>query len=252
MSQGNAPKLYEQVKNHLLEGIAAGTWREGERIPSEHELMATLGASRMTVHRALRELSADGYLVRMQGIGSFVAKPAPRSALLEIFDIADDITGRGHTHSAQILTLEAIKADAALAAMFAIRRGAKLFRSEIIHRENSLPVQIEERLVSPAFAPAYLAQDFSALTTSRYLASLAPPAEVEHIVHAITPEPRIQALLSIPPLEPCLRVTRRTWTASGPATLSTLTHPGSRYSLGSRYDPSHMKKSPVNISAQAL
>ena len=85
------PKLYEQVKQYLRNGIAAGTWTEGGRIPSEFELMERLGASRMTVHRALREMSAEGLLLRVQGVGSFVRRQTPRSALLEIHDIAEDI-----------------------------------------------------------------------------------------------------------------------------------------------------------------
>jgi GntR family histidine utilization transcriptional repressor len=231
-------KLYEQVKQYLLDRIAAGQWQDGSKIPSEYELMAALGASRMTVHRALREMSADGVLVRMQGVGSFVRKPAPRSALLEIFDISDDILTRGGVHTSKILRLESIRADGAMADEFALRRGSRLFCSEIVHYENGMPVQLEERLVSPAFAPRYLEQDFLSGTTNRYLQSIAAPSEVEHVVHAVSADARMQALLDIPPHEPCLAVLRRTWTEkNGPATRSVLTHPGSRYSLGSRYDP---------------
>jgi GntR family histidine utilization transcriptional repressor len=230
-------KLYEQVKQHLLDHIAAGTWGPGARIPSEHELMATLGASRMTVHRALREMSADGILHRVQGLGTFVRAPAPRSDLLEIFDIAEDIARRGRQHAARVLALTAVRADGALADQFGLRRGARLFHSEIVHLETDIPVQWERRFVSPAFAPAYLEQDFTAQTTSRYLQSLAAATEVEHIVHAVSPDARAQEVLAVSPQEPCLEVRRRTWTISGPATSSVLTHPGSRYSLGSRYQP---------------
>ena len=230
-------KLYEQVKQYLLDQIAANQWQDGNKIPSEYELMEKLGASRMTVHRALREMSADGLLRRVQGVGSFVHKPKPRSALLEIYDISDDILSRGNVHQARVLRLEAIPADAALAAEFSLAPRAKIFCSEIVHTENGLPVQLEERFVSPYFAPDYLAQDFIKATTNRYLQSIAAPSEVEHIVHAIPADARAQKLLEIPATEPCLLVLRRTWTSEGPATSSRLTHPGSRYSLGSRYAP---------------
>eukprot|EP01031_Cornospumella_fuschlensis_P045446 gene45446-55612_t len=55
--------------------IDDGTWPPHHRVPSESELVNELGVSRMTVNRALRELTADGYLVRMQGVGTFVAEP---------------------------------------------------------------------------------------------------------------------------------------------------------------------------------
>ena len=66
--------LYASVKRSILDRIRSGEWASGHRIPSESELVAELGVSRMTVNRALRELSMEGVLVRMQGLGSFVAE----------------------------------------------------------------------------------------------------------------------------------------------------------------------------------
>ncbi|MDD2862006.1 MAG: GntR family transcriptional regulator, partial [Acidiphilium sp.] len=63
--------LYQQVKNDLVRRIAAGVWGAEGRLPSEHELTAAFGVSRMTVHRALRELSAEGIGSRIQGVGTF-------------------------------------------------------------------------------------------------------------------------------------------------------------------------------------
>jgi GntR family histidine utilization transcriptional repressor len=237
-SSGAKPQhLYERVKQHLLDLIANGKLPDGSRIPSEYELMETLSASRMTVHRALREMSAEGLLRRSQGIGTFVRKPEPRSALLEIFDISDDILRRGHVHLSRVLRLEERSADAELAAQFSRRKGTRLFYSLIVHAEDGLPVQLEERFVSPRFAPDYLEQDFTLQTTNRYLQSIAAPCEVEHIVHAVQADAEARKLLEISETEPCLLVERRTWTDQGPATRSRLLHPGNRYSLGSRYQP---------------
>ncbi|MGE8487971.1 MAG: GntR family transcriptional regulator, partial [Paraburkholderia nemoris] len=46
---------YEQVKNHIRQIIESGERQAGDRLPSELDLVATLGVSRMTVNRALRE-----------------------------------------------------------------------------------------------------------------------------------------------------------------------------------------------------
>ena len=69
-----AVPLYEKVKRHILTLIESGDWDPDRRLPSEHELVAELGISRMTVNRALRELSAEGYIQRISGVGSFVAE----------------------------------------------------------------------------------------------------------------------------------------------------------------------------------
>lgn len=244
MNDPRPKKLYEQVKAYLRDGIAAGAWKADEKIPSEFELMERLGASRMTVHRAVRELSAEGALLRVQGAGSFVRAPAPRSPLLQIHDIAEDIAKRNHTHKAEVLALESRLASPQIATEFGLKPRAKLFYSEILHFENAVPVQFEERYIAPGFAPDYLAQDFAAITPNRYLQSIAPPYEVEHIIHAAAADARVQTLLQLSPQDACLCLQRRTWTEVSLATRSVLTHPGGRYSLGSRYKPADFRTQP--------
>jgi GntR family transcriptional regulator, histidine utilization repressor len=227
--------LYERVKQHILARVESGEWVDGTRLPSEQEFVVAFGVSRMTVHRALRELFDKGLVTRVQGVGTFVSIPQPRSPLIEIRDIADDIAARGHSHSARLVKLESVPADPELAAIFDLRKGAKLFHSVIVRFEDTVPVQLEERFVTPLFAPHYLDQDFSRLTTTQYLQSIASATEVAHAVYAIRPDSRTCKLLAIDPAEACLRMTRQTWVNSVPATKSIFIYPGSRYSLDSRY-----------------
>lgn len=68
LSQSSPPApFYEKVKQAISEKIATGVWRPHDRIPSEAELVAQFGFSRMTINRALRELTDEGLLVRLQG-----------------------------------------------------------------------------------------------------------------------------------------------------------------------------------------
>ena len=76
--------LYKAVKDHVRGRIRSGHWKPGDRIASEHELVAALGVSRMTVNRALRELAAGGEVVRLVGIGTFVGEEKPQSGLLRV------------------------------------------------------------------------------------------------------------------------------------------------------------------------
>jgi GntR family histidine utilization transcriptional repressor len=189
----------------------------------------------MTVHRALRELSDEGLVTRLQGVGTFVSVPQPKSPLIHIADIADDITARGHRHTMRLVKLDAIRANEDLASIFEERVGVRLFLSVVVHMEDGVPLQLEERFVSPFFAPNYLAQDFSKETTTHYLRSIAPATEVEHAVSAIKPDAKTSRLLQIDRSEWCLRLTRKTWVGTTPTTKNYFTYPGSRYSLLSRY-----------------
>jgi GntR family histidine utilization transcriptional repressor len=108
------------------------------------------------------------------------------------------------------------------------------FHSLIVHRENGLPIQLEDRFVNAAIVPDYLEQDFSAQTPTQYLSERFPLSEVEHIVEAVSADPQIQRLLEIEADEPCLQVNRRTWSNGKLISCARLIHPGSRYRLGAR------------------
>lgn len=227
--------LYERVKDYVLERIAGGDWAPSTRVPSEHELVAGLGVSRMTVHRALRELTRAGVLTRVQGVGTFVAEMRPRSALIEVRDIRREIEGRGRRHAADVIRLESVPGDAGAALEFGLPRGAKVFHSLIVHREDGTPIQLEERWVNPEVAPGYLDQDFERTTPFEYLQKVAPVTEVEHVITAVRPDDRARELLDLAEGEPCLLLRRRTWSGERLVTVNRLVYPGSRYSLGSRW-----------------
>src|SRR5262249_9130838 len=101
--QPQAAARYLQVKQYILERISGGTLRTGERVPSENELVRELDVARMTANRALRELAADGVLVRVAGVGTFVAEQRVHSHPLEVRNIADEIRSRGHEHVAKVI-----------------------------------------------------------------------------------------------------------------------------------------------------
>jgi GntR family histidine utilization transcriptional repressor len=226
--------LYQQVKRLVMEGIRNGDF-DGSRVPSETHLVERLNVSRMTVHRALRELKAEGVIVRVPGRGTFVSPEKPRTTLLETQDIAKEIRGRGSAWSCRVERLEEIAADREVATALGLKPGGPVYHSAIVHEESGEAVQFEERWVNPAAAPGYLDQDFTRRTPYRFLMESAPLTEVEHVLHAIRPDRRMQAFLAIGPDEPCLLLARRTWSGSLVATRSLFVFPGERYSLGGRY-----------------
>lgn len=227
--------LYEQVKEHIVRRIQSGEWPAGHRLPSEHELVAQFGISRMTANRALRELVDEGRVKRVAGVGSFVAETKPQSTLLQIANIASEIRGRGHDYGFELLAAERIAAPADIAAWLDVRLGESLFHCLCLHLENGTPVQLEDRWVSPRMVPAFLDQDFSLMPPSEYLVRNVPFDQIEHLVDAVLPTPEQAERLAMGLGEPCLLLTRRTWSRGTPITLVRCLHPASRYRLGSRF-----------------
>jgi GntR family transcriptional regulator, histidine utilization repressor len=230
--------LYLKVKCHILENIGSGKWAVSSRVPSENDIVKKFNVSRMTANRALKELSDEGVLVRIAGVGSFVADRHARSHPLEIRGIDDEIRKRGHVHRAEIVSLERVRAAADLAEEFGVGPRGELFRSLVVHFENDRPVQLEDRHVSPTLAPGYLDVDFSRTTPYEYLMRVAPLQEAEHVMRAVMPGEKTRKLLAMKRNEPCLLVTRRTWSRGAIASLAHLHHPGSRYEMSGRFRPS--------------
>ncbi|MCY1398299.1 HTH-type transcriptional repressor YvoA [compost metagenome] len=227
--------LYARVKQMITQQIASGAWPPHYRVPSESELVNELGFSRMTINRALREMTADGLLVRMQGVGTFVAEPKGQSALFEVHNIADEIASRGHAHRSEVIVLDEVKATPERAMAMDLREGQKLFHSQVVHFENEVPVQIEERYVNPQVAPDYLQQDFVRITPNAYLMALAPMTEGEHVVEAVLGTATECKLLKIERGEPCLLIRRRTWAGRVVVASTRLLYPGSRYRLEGKF-----------------
>ncbi len=229
MGEVNALPAYQAIKEHILARIDAGEWSEGAQIPSENELARQFGVARMTVNRALRELTDAQVLTRTKGAGTYVAPPKYQSTLVEIRSIAEEIAARGHHHHAEILTLEALDATPGLAQEMQLTIGSRLSHSRLLHFENDEPVQLEERWVNAALVPDYLAQDFSLVTPNEYLVRVAPLQRVEYRIEARLTDATTRAHLRMTSAEPALLLHRRTWSRGTVATVANLWHPGMRY-----------------------
>lgn len=235
--QASPLPLYRQVKKHITDRIDSGQWPPDARVPSENELVAQLGISRMTINRALRELTAEGILIRLQGVGTFVAPQMVQTELMAVKSIADEIRGRGGVPGSEIHLLAGERADGRVAAALELPVGTRVYHSIMVHTDRGLPVQLAERYVNPALAPDFLDQDFTRMTPSDYLFQCVAITEVEHIVEAVTPDATTRRLLTIGTDEACLVLHRRTWFNGVVVNKGRFVYPGSRYRMGSRFRP---------------
>jgi len=228
---------YAQVKLFLKEELSRGRWPPGALMPSEAELVSQFGVSRMTVNRALRELLAEGLVERVQGVGTFAAQLHRVSSTLTIRDLHEEIESRGHAHEARVHLKRRERAPAALAQRLGLRTGAEVFHTLIVHLENGVPLQCEDRYVNPACAPDYLSVDFTRTTPTHYLLQVAPMWEAQYSIEASAPTEQEAKLLGISRRDPCLVLVRRTVSHDVPITLARLVHPGSRYQIEGSFKP---------------
>jgi GntR family histidine utilization transcriptional repressor len=188
----------------------------------------------MTINRALRELASENVVDRIPGVGTFVSSGKPASAIIEIHNIADVIRNRGQSYSAEVIELARVVPPRAVRIGLEVDGKARVFHALIVHRANGLALQLEDRYVAPEFAPAFLEQDFTRITTTTYLQAITPPTAADHVIEAMMLDDHACQLLAMPASEPALVVTRRTWVDDKLTTFMRMIHPASRYSLVGR------------------
>jgi GntR family transcriptional regulator len=133
------PKYYT-VKRQLLEETAA--MAPGTPVPPERELARAYGTSRTTVRQALAELVVEGRLLRIQGKGTFVAKPKV-AQLLELASYTERLTAHGLHPETKILEIGYVTADEPLAVLLGIRPGGRALRIHRLRLADGEPMSID-------------------------------------------------------------------------------------------------------------
>jgi GntR family histidine utilization transcriptional repressor len=233
---GDGP-LHRQIRRAIARPILAGAWPPGRRIPSEHELMARFGVSRMTVNRALASLADEGLVERKRKSGTVVAAPCAERAVFEIWDISAEIARSGAAHAMTLLARKTGEADEAESERLRVPRGAPILRLALCHAADGVPVQIEERLVNLRAAPAVLDEPFEAVAPGRWLLDHVPWTEAEHLIRAVEASPAVAQQLKIRRGAACLCIERRTWRGEEPITFARLTSPAGAQVLVGQFRP---------------
>lgn len=117
--RADSPILYEQVKNAILERIASGEFKPGDKLPTEEDLCRQYGVSRITVRRALNDIAAQFLVVRKRGIGTVVTR---RLADKRVFTFTGHFHDRSLYKTRKLLAVTE-SASAEVAEALEIRRG---------------------------------------------------------------------------------------------------------------------------------
>jgi len=235
---------YQRIKNAILDNIHSGKWQAGNAISTEMALAEEFGVSRMTVNRALKELSEERVLERRQGSGTFVAQQQFNHTFVEVRNIAEDLKSANRDYEAQVVSKRAITADMLddeLRRKFGIDKvdgglgkdgsseASVLYEVKIIHFADGQPIQFEERWVDAKKVPKFIDQDFSVVNTSDYLIAKSPLESGSYTIRALAAPDEIAEFLQIAPQSPTLVLRRQTYSAGQVVTFVKMWHAGDRY-----------------------
>lgn len=121
------PHLYEKIKETIDRRVEAEEWPAEFQVPAEVELAEEFGASPLTVRRALRELQAEGVLIRIQGRGTFVVGRRMQCAVFNISDMAEEIALSGGAHTSKLINLGVIPRDSSESNMLVLGPDGSFF-----------------------------------------------------------------------------------------------------------------------------
>lgn len=97
--------LYMQIKESLKKDILGGHYAPYQKMPSESELMASFGVSRITVRQALRDLHLEGLIFTSQGKGTFASKPKATQDVKYLQGFAEAMVPKGYEASARLVSI---------------------------------------------------------------------------------------------------------------------------------------------------
>jgi GntR family transcriptional regulator len=190
----------------------------GSRLPTERELIERSGLSRVTVRAAVGILEGEGWLVRRQGLGTFVAEPVKQELESGVRTITEVLVSRGVTPRVEVLSHEVVRAPE--------RVGATLGRSEVLRIQRRFSENDQPLAIVTAYLPADLPDDAvepllsaeSATETTYTMWEQRLGVRIgsaTHEIHAAGASPEIAAALGLSEGAPVLVLRRTSYTDKG-------------------------------------
>ena len=233
------PSLHNRILRDVQEKILSGAWPQGHRIPFETDMATQYGCSRMTVNKALTQLSRAGLLERNKKWGTFVKAPQSVSAALEITDIQKEVEDAGKRYDYKLLGDELHIASELEVQLLDLGTATKVRSLTCLHSANDRPFCFEERVVNIGVAPEIEHVLFENLSPGAWMFSNIPWNSAEHQIIATSATEEVAEILDITLGDACLVVERKTQNETGYVTWARLTYAGEQHRLVANFTPAN-------------
>lgn len=151
--------LYYQLLQILEEKITNGTWKPGDTIPTEIEIMQQYGLSRSTVRQAILTLVNMGYLRREKSKGTIVKSPTGRMRFVgSLISFSEEMRRKGISHTSRILEEGILPADAHIAEKLNLQVGDEVYFLKRVRFVDDAPFLIDLHYIPHALCPGIQAR----------------------------------------------------------------------------------------------
>jgi GntR family transcriptional regulator len=202
-----AAPLYRQLAETLQQSLESGKFGAHAPLPAERELAVTYQVSRETVRKAIRLLEEQGVLYSDHGRGTFAAPEAVRQMSRFLDSFTEDTLKRGGTPGQQIVLMEQVAANMAIASLLNVEPNLPLLRIKRVRLMNGTPVGLQDSYLK---LPAGTVLERKELERKGSLYRMLiedlgiKPSESLESVGAVAASPDEAALLGVAPGTPLL------------------------------------------------
>jgi len=229
-----AEPLYRRVEREILQYLAQGEWKPGDRLPTESQLAERFGVAVFTIRGGISELVDAKILVRKQGKGTFVATHGNERQRYQFSRVFDE-AGNKVYFDRRLLSFRRISADKKLAAALRLPEGrASVFAIECELGDRGRPAAaMEIALPSHLFAglTAKAVRESNENLYAVYQTACGVNViRIEERVYCVQATPKVAKALGVKRGSPALRIERTAYTYSDvPVEFRVRTYDASRY-----------------------
>jgi GntR family transcriptional regulator len=144
--------LFAQVRDALRADILSGALGPGQRLPSESDLIARFGVSRITARQAIAQLQANGLVQTVNGKGSFVTPPGRGEGRGPLVGLLEAMRKRGIRARAEMVSHRQQKATRAIARELEYSPGEPVGAVTVLRYRDEVPFVIGTSWLAPEAA----------------------------------------------------------------------------------------------------
>jgi GntR family transcriptional regulator len=209
--------LYGKVEEVLASEIARGDHQPGDRLPSEDELLARFGVSRITIRRAIQNLIQRGMVEIRRGRGTFVLAPKVSQELTKLTGFVEDMDTHGRKASARVMSQGVVAASSRVAQHLGISKGTRVMRIERVRLADSVPMSFDETYLPLEIGRKIVRNDLRVMPIFTLLEEMygIPLTEAEYTLEAAAASAHVADALNVPEGAPVFRIERTSFTTDG-------------------------------------